>query len=308
MATQVENTVMRDWGSGLIDAQSLDLPALKYRWVRGLLRRNPRGKLLEVGCNGGRFLKTLRHSVPSLEYFGCDRDEAAIHRAAGDDGIRVCVADGYRLPFRDHAFDYVLVMDYLEHVADSASALKEISRVLAPGGMFVAFIPCEGERFSFYNLHRKIFHWDVKERTCGHFPLRRRDLEESLRLNGLSVLSRRYSYHFFGQWMDFAFFWLVAKSRKLSEWWWLKSKYYHQERGEEGLSSKFGNWILSIGNFFAYLESSVLWKCPFGATGWHLTARKYAGETGVIPGGKRTPELQAAETGAPILQVNCRLK
>ncbi|MEO7425720.1 MAG: methyltransferase domain-containing protein [Fibrobacteria bacterium] len=46
------------------------------------------------------------------------------------------IADAYRLPYRDGAFDAVTALDFLEHVTDPAQVIAEAARVLRPGGLF----------------------------------------------------------------------------------------------------------------------------------------------------------------------------
>ena len=46
------------------------------------------------------------------------------------------VADAYRLPFRDAAFDAVSALDFLEHVTAPERVVAEAARVLKPGGLF----------------------------------------------------------------------------------------------------------------------------------------------------------------------------
>jgi ubiquinone/menaquinone biosynthesis C-methylase UbiE len=56
-------------------------------------------------------------------------------------GIPVVIGDLTRLPFRDGAFDGVTTGETLEHLDDDSSAVREISRVLIPGGVCVATVP-----------------------------------------------------------------------------------------------------------------------------------------------------------------------
>jgi SAM-dependent methyltransferase len=49
--------------------------------------------------------------------------------------------DATRLPFADGAFDVVVTSEVLEHIHDDDAALRELSRVLIPGGTFAATVP-----------------------------------------------------------------------------------------------------------------------------------------------------------------------
>ena len=71
-------------------------------------------------------------------------------------GIGFVQADGARLPFRDRAFDAVIVNHCLEHVADLPSALHEIGRVLQQNGSLYASVP-DASTFT-DRIYRWIFH------------------------------------------------------------------------------------------------------------------------------------------------------
>jgi SAM-dependent methyltransferase len=101
-------------------------------------------RLLDVGVGRGR---SLRYVEPlgvaeRVRWFGIDLDPRLaerLHRAAT---WRALLADASRgLPFRDGAFDVVLCEQVLEHLDDPAAALREIARVLRPGGLLVAGVP-----------------------------------------------------------------------------------------------------------------------------------------------------------------------
>lgn len=94
--------------------------------------------LLEVGCGEGANLATLRALGNTARYtgFDCFPAKVAFCRTTHRDG-RFLVADARRpFPFRDGAYDRVLIRDILHHLAepDRAHVLRESMRVLAPGG------------------------------------------------------------------------------------------------------------------------------------------------------------------------------
>lgn len=64
-----------------------------------------------------------------------ERRFPAVHTGVGD-----CQR---RLPYEDVAFDRVVVIHVLEHLPDLPAALDEVRRVLKPGGIFSAVLPCD---------------------------------------------------------------------------------------------------------------------------------------------------------------------
>lgn len=68
--------------------------------------------------------------------------------AAADEvpaGVATAVlrADALRLPFADASFDRVITSEVLEHIADDHGALRELHRVLRPGGRLAVTVPAE---------------------------------------------------------------------------------------------------------------------------------------------------------------------
>jgi len=103
--------------------------------VNALRRAVPQsGKGVEIGAGTGRF------SLPLGIKLGVEpsRRMALI---AHQRGLKVCQAMGERLPFSGEQFDYVLLVTVICFVADMLILLREIHRVLAPGGLLInAFI------------------------------------------------------------------------------------------------------------------------------------------------------------------------
>src|SRR6266480_5221238 len=99
-------------------------------------------KILEVGCGGGLICEQLAQR--GAEMVGIDPSQGALETAdthAQERGLsqRIHYQQGYAesLPFADGSFSAIVCFDVLEHVRDLKATIKEIARVLAPGGVFV---------------------------------------------------------------------------------------------------------------------------------------------------------------------------
>lgn len=100
--------------------------------------------MLDFGCGRGTQLSELRGM--GYQVFGCDIEfsqtpDAALQQYLADGIIRQTESDPYRIPFPDNTFDVVFSKVVLEHVMDYAPVLKEIARVLKPGGCALHVFP-----------------------------------------------------------------------------------------------------------------------------------------------------------------------
>jgi len=115
-----------------------------------------RGRLLEAGCGPGIMLPELlamgfevQATDISSEMLRRARQRMHGHPLAAR--CRIGSADLERLPFPDAFFDAVLAMGVLEYLPNYAHALREMSRVLRPGGVAVLTAP---NRASAYHVTR----------------------------------------------------------------------------------------------------------------------------------------------------------
>lgn len=103
--------------------------------IDALRRLFPRsGNGLEVGIGTGRF------SIPLDIRIGVE-PSANMLRFAHDRNITVCQAVGERLPFQEGQFDFALLVTVICFVKDTSEFLREVRRVIKPGGaLILAFI------------------------------------------------------------------------------------------------------------------------------------------------------------------------
>jgi ubiquinone/menaquinone biosynthesis C-methylase UbiE len=96
------------------------------------------GRILDAACGNGRYLRVLqRRADPGTTLVGFDLSKGMLRRAHGRiKGARphLMTADLVRLPYRDAAFDAVVCGWVLEHLQNPLPGLRELARVLRPGG------------------------------------------------------------------------------------------------------------------------------------------------------------------------------
>ena len=109
-----------------------------------LLGAAPGRRILDVGCGLGDDAAALAKLVtPGGTVVGVDSSramiEAARTRYSGVEGLTFEVADAAATPFDGASFDACRVDRVLQHIADPAPAVREMTRVLRPGGVLVAY-------------------------------------------------------------------------------------------------------------------------------------------------------------------------
>ena len=109
--------------------------------VLDLIEVNERAKIMDLGCSDGEFALRIAQKAKTLNIFGVEfLKEAA--QLAGSRGIRVCQADlNGILPLAAESFDVVHANQVLEHLSETDRFIKEVHRILKPGGYAVISTP-----------------------------------------------------------------------------------------------------------------------------------------------------------------------
>jgi SAM-dependent methyltransferase len=198
------------WGSSLLRPRPWFMNGLKLRYLLEDLTA-VKGRVLDVGCGAGSVAKAVKHERPDLDVLACDVSRSAIAAAgASPDGVDFRLATAERLPFADGELDFVWIFDVLEHVDDPEQALREVARVLKPGGGFHIVLPLEGQPRTLYRLVGCGTRWTAKVRHGGHIQIFSADRFRVMAAKcGLPVTKTRWSYHVTLQVLDLLYFsWL----------------------------------------------------------------------------------------------------
>jgi SAM-dependent methyltransferase len=110
------------------------------------------GLILENGCGVGMYVEKL--SAFGGRVIGLEYDlERAIE--AGDNSDKIINAAGESIPLPSSTFDLILSHEVIEHVQDDRAAIREMLRVLKPGGRVVIFCPNRGYPFETHGIFWK---------------------------------------------------------------------------------------------------------------------------------------------------------
>jgi ubiquinone/menaquinone biosynthesis C-methylase UbiE len=100
--------------------------------------------ILDCACGRGYYLNMFRY-VSSCKLVGLELDWSVIQKAQRNVGhlldILLTNANIYHLPYPDNGFDAVILSEILEHIACDVDGLREVYRVLKPGGVVVITVP-----------------------------------------------------------------------------------------------------------------------------------------------------------------------
>jgi 2-polyprenyl-3-methyl-5-hydroxy-6-metoxy-1,4-benzoquinol methylase len=170
------------WSAVLDSQPQQEMDRLKYQYGLDLVSwRLPRRRLLDIGGGGGAFARLATEDgwqVTTLEL-----NQESSKRLASQ-GLKVIVKHLEMADLPSGGFDLISLWEVLEHLVDPGLTIREIRRLLAPGGLLLVLVP------NVESLATRLLH--EKSRTFGghshlnHFSPR--TLESLLKKSGLAGL------------------------------------------------------------------------------------------------------------------------
>lgn len=152
-----------EWYVG--DQRAAQLGAPGARWALGLRWRlfeyaidawiernavctNVPLRVFDAGCGDGINLSVLesiffRRGLDA-QIVGSDYNSVRLSRARDNGRYPVVEADLRETPFASGSFDVVLCNHVLEHIREDVAAMRELGRIVAPGGLVIVAVPNEG--------------------------------------------------------------------------------------------------------------------------------------------------------------------
>ena len=188
------------------------------------------GLMLDVGCGEGRHIFGVMQDHPMMKCIGIDMDKASLNKAEegyeyfksiSNAGAEFFIGSAYSLPFESDSFDLIVCSEVLEHLHEYNDAIKEIHRVLKPGGKFYASVPASWPEKICWHLSK-----EYQNQPGGHLRIfNQNNLVDEIEGEGFKFLSseRFHSIHSPYWWLR-CFFWnsqdtnlLVKLYKKLLE-------------------------------------------------------------------------------------------
>jgi SAM-dependent methyltransferase len=118
-------------------------PGIANNWDDAMLRvwvlaaLNPNAHVLDLGAGAG-IVAEMNFRGVAARVCGVDPDPRVLQNRHLDEGR---IGYGELIPYGDRLFDLVLADNVLEHLENPTAVLREVSRVLKPGGLFIAKTP-----------------------------------------------------------------------------------------------------------------------------------------------------------------------
>ena len=115
-------------------------------WGLSLVEIHDGWTMLDIGCGGGATLKRLLKRSKGAQVYGIDISEESVAKARKvnanvlDKQVFVTQGSAEKLPYEDNKFDLVTAVETVYFWPDLPNCLKEVRRVVKPGGRFAIMV------------------------------------------------------------------------------------------------------------------------------------------------------------------------
>jgi SAM-dependent methyltransferase len=146
------------------------------------LREKADPTILEIGCSSGFMLKTIAESFPGATVVGADVVREPLFKLAkAFPNLPLMRFDLLRCPLPSASFDAIVILNVLEHIQDDEAAIRQLHRLLKPGGIVVVEVPAGPQLY------------DAYDKALMHFRrYRAGDLAKTLARSGFSIIRQSH--------------------------------------------------------------------------------------------------------------------
>lgn len=137
-------------------------------------------RVLEVGCAAGADFLALRDRIPDGDFAGIEINEGAAKIAGLFADVAAADIETMEKPDWENRFDLVILGDVLEHLRDPWRALRNIARMMCPGGELIISVPNVAHVSVFYEMLQGKWNYvdaGILDRTHLRFFTRRTAIE-----------------------------------------------------------------------------------------------------------------------------------
>lgn len=179
------------------DRHFIDQASHRYvlKQIQKFLRSTP-SVILEIGCSSGFLLKKIRKTFPREIVIGADVVKKPLYNLhAQMQDIPLLRFNLLDCPLYDNSVDVIIMLNVLEHIEDDFAALRQVNRILKPGGIVIIEVPAGDSLYDFYDKSLQHF-----RRYSSRF------LKILVEKQGFQIMNRSHLGFFI-----YPGFWLVKK-------------------------------------------------------------------------------------------------
>jgi len=180
-------------------------------------------RILDLGCGVGRHVITA-YTLKNVQAVGVDLrhadlltarerfDQEFMEPGNTAKSFLLSVGNALSLPFADNCFDRIICSEVLEHIPDYRAVLKEVKRVLKPGGILAASVPRFFPEWVCWKLSE-----DYHNEDGGHIRIFREDeLRRAVEMEGFTCVGKHgaHALHVPYWWLQ-CLFWSKRESSKI---------------------------------------------------------------------------------------------